>query len=861
MATLARIDVILGLRDNLSSGLNKVGGSLVRAGGILTAGLTGPIVLGFNKIITSASDLNEATSATTTIYGKSAKGIIAWSKTTANAYGVANTAALDAVNVFGQVFKGVGIATDAAGKMSTQLVDSAGDLASFYNAVPSQVLADLQSGIVGQYEPLLKYGIVLNEATVNQKAMAMTGKTLESQLTNQDKIMARHTLIVEGLGDAEGDAARTANGLANVKRRLVARSQDLAAKWGQVLLPIALKFTGALLKLLDKLEDVSPRMQKMALIAATVAAALGPLLIVLGQMAIGLSVLLGPFGLVIAALTALGTAYALNLFGFRDALNEVIGAIVTFGKAIVDAFTSGDKVDDILDRVFGENSRGALVGFARSLLIVVDSLGDMARAFTQDGLSGLLSVFRGELEMIWAQLSNIGGIALRVAIDTAVSISGWLWDNRYKIWTGIKELVGWGAEKFGEAVTVLVDGGIKLAEGFLDLPWDQYAATVFNAGRLAFATINWGGIWDGVTSFASGLWEKFQTFDYNNAGFIVGQGLRNAIIAIGPTLISIAGDLLQFFYNGLQQHWPTILKWFALWPVLIPAAIVGAAVVLVPKAAEFMSGFLRGLGLDWDGKVAPWFRALPDRALDAIGNLTATLVVKGNDLIQGMWDGLVERWINVGAWLATRDDSAVSYIGDLTSTLIQKGIDLITGFYAGAIDKWTVGGVSGWLRGRGDAAISAIGDLSGVLWNTGWDLISGMADGIYAGGQKVLDAVNYIVNLIPGEVRSLLGISSPSKVMRDLLYAVPQGMAQGMLNGTSLVNRAAAHLSVAATPTATGAMSVAGVGDGGRGWGAGGVTVHGGIHITVPDAGNPDATAEAVFNRFSREVGLTTGVG
>ena len=50
----------------------------------------------------------------------------------------------------------------------------------------------------------------------------------------------------------------------------------------------------------------------------SVAAALGPLLIIIGQMLPALALLLGPLGLIVLALGALGAAYATNLFGFRD---------------------------------------------------------------------------------------------------------------------------------------------------------------------------------------------------------------------------------------------------------------------------------------------------------------------------------------------------------------------------------------------------------------------------------------------------------------------------------------------------------------------------------------------------------------
>lgn len=43
------------------------------------------------------------------------------------------------------------------------------DLSSFHNADIAQVKEDVQSGLIGETEPLRKYGILLTEAKVKQK--------------------------------------------------------------------------------------------------------------------------------------------------------------------------------------------------------------------------------------------------------------------------------------------------------------------------------------------------------------------------------------------------------------------------------------------------------------------------------------------------------------------------------------------------------------------------------------------------------------------------------------------------------------------------------------------------------------------
>lgn len=82
--------------------------------------------------------------------------------------------------------------------------------------------------------------------------------------------------------------------------------------------------------------------------AIVIPAIIGAITAVLGGLAVVLGVVFSPIVLIAAALAALGLAYKENLFGFRDAVNEVAGVVgEAFGRikdfigGLVDAFKSG----------------------------------------------------------------------------------------------------------------------------------------------------------------------------------------------------------------------------------------------------------------------------------------------------------------------------------------------------------------------------------------------------------------------------------------------------------------------------------------------------------------------------------------
>lgn len=87
-----------------------------------------------------------------------------------------------------------------------------------------------------------------------------------------------------------------------------------------------------------------------------------------------------------------------------------------------------------------------------------------------------------------------------------------------------------------------------------------------------------------------------------------------------------------------------------------------------------------------------------------------------------------------------------------------------------------------------------------LLTGAGRAVVDGFLAGITRGWRFVTAKVNSLVNAIPGPVRRLLGIASPSKVFRRIGQQTGEGLALGLADQTSLVQRAARRL--AAVPAA-----------------------------------------------------------
>ncbi len=205
--------------------------------GIAVVGVGAAAALGLHSVISAASDMNETVSKTAVVFGQQNDAVEKWSQNSATAIGLSQQAALEAAATFGNLFVSMKIASPTAADMSTKLVNLAGDLASFNNVDPAAALEALRSGLVGEVEPLRKFGVNLSEAGLKQEALKLgldaTGPTLSANV----KAQAAYALILEQTQTAQGDFVRTSSGLANSQRIAAAEFENTKAKIGQDILP------------------------------------------------------------------------------------------------------------------------------------------------------------------------------------------------------------------------------------------------------------------------------------------------------------------------------------------------------------------------------------------------------------------------------------------------------------------------------------------------------------------------------------------------------------------------------------------------------------------------------------------------
>jgi hypothetical protein len=192
----------------------------------------------FGGAIKAASDLSESTTKAGEVFGAATIKVKSFAEGAADAIGQSNQQALEAAGTFGNLFTAMGLGQTQAADMSISLVKLASDLASFNNVSPDDALLALRAGLVGEQEPLRRFGVNLNEATLKQKALDLGLRVGKGTLDAGVKAQAAYALILEQTTTAQGDFARTADGLANQQRTMTAQWTDAKAELGEGLLPV-----------------------------------------------------------------------------------------------------------------------------------------------------------------------------------------------------------------------------------------------------------------------------------------------------------------------------------------------------------------------------------------------------------------------------------------------------------------------------------------------------------------------------------------------------------------------------------------------------------------------------------------------
>ncbi|EJA7861537.1 phage tail tape measure protein [Listeria monocytogenes] len=270
------------------------------------------VVAGGKAMFNYASDTNESLNKVDVAFKGNAESVKRWSKTTLDNIGLAQGTALDLAATYGDMSTSMGLSTQEAEKMSTSMVDLAGNLASFKNIDIDRANTALNGVFTGETEALKSLGIVMTQTNLEQfaletgagkvaksstevtkqniarekaqkklneaikehgknsleareaqnKLQEIQAKTSEGAKVNlkdmkQDELVRlRYNYVMKQTTNAHGDFKNTSDQAANASRVFSESLKELASNAGQFLLPVITPLITKASDFTKKLSDI-----------------------------------------------------------------------------------------------------------------------------------------------------------------------------------------------------------------------------------------------------------------------------------------------------------------------------------------------------------------------------------------------------------------------------------------------------------------------------------------------------------------------------------------------------------------------------------------------------------------------------
>jgi hypothetical protein len=293
----------------------KAGKNMVKFGAIASAAIG---ALG-TKFIFGARSAEDAQRKFNAVFRDEAANTRRWLQQLANDFALNRTQVESWLSRAQDLFVPMGLARDAAAELSQKVVELSTKVAVFNGMPTEHVLDGMIQGLIGVTRSVRRYGILINEARVNQKGLELGLVGANGKMSEQAKVLARLELMLDDSADAMGRAKSLMGGIRGDTTKVTTAMTELSEEIGMALAPALKDFTEVLVPAIQELREW---VKIHGPLIASVTATLGKLaLYSVGIGSVSLAV-----GKLTAAIRVLSTMKLASLGGIGAALGVGLGA-------------------------------------------------------------------------------------------------------------------------------------------------------------------------------------------------------------------------------------------------------------------------------------------------------------------------------------------------------------------------------------------------------------------------------------------------------------------------------------------------------------------------------------------------------
>lgn len=232
--------------DQLSGRMGKLQSAVSKAA--IPAAVVGGALVGVGiAAVKSASRLQQAQGAVESVFGASSKAVQNYASTSAERMGLAQSAYLEFASLTGSALMNAGFSAEKSADMTDKAMQRGADMAATFGGTTEQAMDAINAAIArGEFDPIEKYGVSLNQTAINAELAARGQDKLTGQAAKMAKAQVTYDLIMQQTAKTAGQFAREADTAAGSQAIMTAKVEDARAALGTALLPVVARVMSTL---------------------------------------------------------------------------------------------------------------------------------------------------------------------------------------------------------------------------------------------------------------------------------------------------------------------------------------------------------------------------------------------------------------------------------------------------------------------------------------------------------------------------------------------------------------------------------------------------------------------------------------
>lgn len=550
---------------------------------------------------------------------------------------------------------------------------------------------------------------------------------------------------------------------------------------------------------------------------------IGGLAVVLGVLAIAMTVMTGTAAgaaaLLVASAALMGLTLVLKILGTIP-ITQLVTGIAAIAAVLTVLGLAALIMEPIIPALMGLGVALALIGgsfalFGAGAFLVAKGL----QAMAESGKAGA-AAFVGALKIIVAAVPNLSQAFFDALKKMAEDIL-----NAMPVLIGLlTALLSQLLETVITLVPQIVEALGVIISGFLTLIREKFPEVLATGIELLITLLT--GIRDSIgeivplvveifANFAKAVSDNMQTI-VDSAVLLITSFLNGISARIGDVLAAGLNVLINFLL-GISDNISKVIEMVTLIIETFLAEVAGAILRIVESGLSILVALLKGIA-DNINKVVDGVTEIITKFLDTIAENEQKIIDKGFEvlikLLSGITNNLVKVTEAIGELIArfigaigenaqkVFDAGAKTLVkfldgvGDDVDAMLKAGVDLVVKILEGAASN-AVGFVDkagkilvAFLNGIADAIEKYTPQLQAAGRRIAGAILDGVTGGLAGKLGGVLSGAIGVGKTVIGGITKTLGINSPSKVMIGVGESIIEGLVWGMSRDRSVVKAA-----------------------------------------------------------------------